>query len=79
MSQVKGLMSQWYRPDITREEACSLVKKMNPGSFIVRDSQTVSGGYAVTIKVDKDIVRQKKKIDESKLIKIFLCSLVFNQ
>lgn len=60
--QVKDLMPHWYRPDITREEACSLVKKMDAGSFIVRDSQTVSGGYALTIKVSQDLLRQRRKL-----------------
>ena len=44
-------MPYWYRPNITREEAIGLVRQMDSGAFIVRDSQTVSGGYALTIKV----------------------------
>ena len=44
-------MPYWYRPNITREEAIELVRQMDSGAFIVRDSQTVSGGYALTIKV----------------------------
>ena len=45
-------MPYWYRPTITREEAIGLVRQMDSGAFIVRDSQTVSGGYALTIKVN---------------------------
>lgn len=48
---VRSLMPYWYQPNITREEAITLVRQMNSGAFIVRDSQTVSGGYALTIKV----------------------------
>ncbi len=44
-------MPYWYRPAITREEAIEYVRHLEPGGFIVRDSQTVSGGYALTIKV----------------------------
>ena len=50
-SKVRSLMPYWYRPTITREEAIGLVQQMDSGAFIVRDSQTVSGGYALTIKV----------------------------
>ena len=50
-SKVRSLMPYWYRPNITREEAIELVRQMDSGAFIVRDSQTVSGGYALTIKV----------------------------
>ena len=70
VSEVKDLMPLWYRPNITRDEAILLVKTMSPGSFIVRDSQTVSGGYAITIKVDKDLVRQRKRLDESKIERV---------
>lgn len=59
-------MSYWYRPSITREEACSLVKRMDAGSFIVRDSQTVSGGYALTIRVSKDLIRHRRKLTDGK-------------
>lgn len=60
-------MSHWYRPDITREEACALVKKMEAGSFIVRDSQTVSGGYALTIKVSIELIRERRKLTDGKI------------
>ena len=67
MNEVKDLKVLWYKPNITRDEAICLVRTMSPGSFIVRDSQTVSGGYALTIKVDKDLVRQRKKLDGCEL------------
>ena len=50
-TKVRTLMSYWYKPNITREEAIELVRQMDDGAFIVRDSTTVSGGYALTIKV----------------------------
>ena len=49
--KVRSLMSYWYRPNITREEAIEFVRMTDSGAFIVRDSQTVAGGYALTIKV----------------------------
>ena len=32
---VKALMSYWYRPDITRDEAIDFVQQLEEGSFIV--------------------------------------------
>lgn len=61
-SQVKLLMPYWYKPRITREEAIALVLPMATGSFIVRDSSTVKGGYALTLKITEAIVRQRKKL-----------------
>ena len=58
------MMPYWYRPNITREEAIDFVRHLDPGSFIVRDSQTVSGGYALTIKVSEHQVRQRRKLAE---------------
>ena len=63
-STVKAMMPYWYRPNITRDEAIDFVRHLEPGSFIVRDSQTVSGGYALTIKVSGHLVRQRRKLAE---------------
>ena len=73
VSQVKDLMHLWYKPSISRDEACSLVKSMDSGSFIVRDSQTVSG-YALTIKVSKELVRQRRKISEGRHTYQYVCT-----
>ena len=64
VAEVKDLMSHWYLPDISREDACNLVKNMDAGSFVVRDSQTVSGGYALTIKVSRELLRQRRKLTD---------------
>ena len=63
-STVKAQMPYWYRPQFSREEAISFVRGLDPGSFIVRDSMTVQGGYAITIKISEDLVRQRKKMSE---------------
>ena len=61
-TQVRILMHHWYCPKISREEAIELVLPRTPGSFIVRDSSTVKGGYALTIKITEAIVRHRKKM-----------------
>lgn len=60
-------MPYWYRPQLSREEAISFVRDLDPGSFIIRDSVTVQGGYALTIKISQDLVRQRRKIAEGML------------
>lgn len=59
-------MSYWYRPDITRDEAIDFVRQLEEGSFVVRDSQTVTGRYALTMKVSEKQVRQRRNLTEGK-------------
>ena len=61
-STVKAQMSYWYKPQFSREEAISFVHGLDPGSFIVRDSTTVPGGYAITIKISQEQVRQRRNM-----------------
>ena len=63
---VKALMSYWYRPDITRDEAIDFVRQLEEGSFVVRDSETVTGRYALTMKVSEKQVRQRRNLTEGK-------------
>ncbi|MBD0865942.1 MAG: hypothetical protein GDA36_10265 [Rhodobacteraceae bacterium] len=39
-----------------------IISHAEPGSFIVRDSQSVMRGYALTIKVSEIIIRRKLKV-----------------
>ena len=66
-STVKAQMPYWYRPQFSREEAISFIRRLDPGSFIVRDSTTVQGGYAITIKISQEQVRQRRKLAEGML------------
>lgn len=88
MQLVKLLEPLWYRPSLSREDAIKLVSDMSCGGFIMRDSQTVRGGYAFTIKVNEDMVRKRKKLSPGKkwcawlvigvclFVDLFICSLV---
>ena len=58
----KRLMSDWYRPSMTREEAISHLRDKDPGQFILRDSTTVRGGYGLCIKVSPEQIRARKKL-----------------
>eukprot|EP00049_Salpingoeca_infusionum_P018753 m.358624 g.358624 ORF g.358624 m.358624 type:complete len:693 (+) comp18212_c0_seq1:107-2185(+) len=39
----------WYRPDLGRTAATDLVKRTSPGRFLVRESSTQPGCYAITV------------------------------
>lgn len=64
VSTVKAQMPYWYRPHVSSEEAISFVGGLGPGSFIVRDSTTIPGGYALTINISEEQARQMRKMDE---------------
>ncbi|XP_063069530.1 tensin-1 isoform X3 [Engraulis encrasicolus] len=41
----------WYKPDISREQAISVLKDREPGAFIIRDSHSFRGAYGLAMKV----------------------------
>nr|XP_057928965.1 tensin-3 [Doryrhamphus excisus]XP_057928966.1 tensin-3 [Doryrhamphus excisus]XP_057928967.1 tensin-3 [Doryrhamphus excisus]XP_057928968.1 tensin-3 [Doryrhamphus excisus] len=41
----------WYKPDISRDQAISVLKDKEAGSFIVRDSHSFRGAYGLAMKV----------------------------
>ncbi|KAL2081552.1 hypothetical protein ACEWY4_023405 [Coilia grayii] len=41
----------WYKPDISREQAISILKDREPGAFIIRDSHSFRGAYGLAMKV----------------------------
>lgn len=65
-AEVQELEKYWYKPNFTREEAVEVISHAEPGSFIVRDSQSVLRGYALTIKVSEIIIRRKLKVPSGK-------------
>ncbi|KAL0966171.1 hypothetical protein UPYG_G00291870 [Umbra pygmaea] len=54
----------WYKPDISRDQAISVLKDKEPGCFIVRDSHSFRGAYGLAMKVampPPTVLQQSKK------------------
>ncbi|XP_060939824.1 tensin-3-like isoform X2 [Limanda limanda] len=54
----------WYKPDISRDQAISVLKDNEPGCFIVRDSHSFRGAYGLAMKVatpPPSVLQQTKK------------------
>ncbi|XP_018346581.1 PREDICTED: tensin-3 isoform X10 [Trachymyrmex septentrionalis] len=41
----------WYKPNISREQAISILKDATPGTFVVRDSNSFPGAFGLALKV----------------------------
>uniref|UniRef100_A0AAY4D4Q6 Tensin 2a n=1 Tax=Denticeps clupeoides TaxID=299321 RepID=A0AAY4D4Q6_9TELE len=41
----------WYKPGISREQAIAVLKEKDPGSFLIRDSNSFQGAYGLALKV----------------------------
>ncbi|XP_062975295.1 tensin-2 isoform X2 [Elgaria multicarinata webbii] len=41
----------WYKPHLSREQAISLLKDKEPGTFLIRDSNSFQGAYGLALKV----------------------------
>ncbi|XP_070966519.1 tensin-2-like isoform X2 [Oncorhynchus clarkii lewisi] len=41
----------WYKPSISRDQAIAVLKDKEPGSFLIRDSNSFQGAYGLALKV----------------------------
>ncbi|XP_034145435.1 tensin isoform X4 [Esox lucius] len=66
----------WYKPDISREQAISLLKDREPGAFVIRDSHSFRGAYGLAMKVacPPPTAQANKKVGDitSELVRHFL-------
>ncbi|XP_024919917.1 tensin-3-like isoform X3 [Cynoglossus semilaevis] len=67
----------WYKPDISRDQAITVLKDKEPGSFVVRDSHSFRGAYGLAMKVatpPPSVVHQSKKAGDlsNELVRHFL-------
>ncbi|KAM9328224.1 LOW QUALITY PROTEIN: tensin-1-like [Pholidichthys leucotaenia] len=73
---VQDTSKYWYKPDISREQAISLLKDREPGAFIIRDSHSFRGAYGLAMKVacPPPTVQQTKKVGDmtNELVRHFL-------
>uniref|UniRef100_A0A7N4PH31 Tensin 1 n=2 Tax=Sarcophilus harrisii TaxID=9305 RepID=A0A7N4PH31_SARHA len=73
---VQDTSKYWYKPEISREQAITLLKDREPGAFIIRDSHSFRGAYGLAMKVASPpptILQQSKKGDmTNELVRHFL-------
>ncbi|XP_054827367.1 tensin-1 isoform X5 [Eublepharis macularius] len=73
---VQDTSKYWYKPEISREQAITLLKDKEPGAFIIRDSHSFRGAYGLAMKVASPppgVVQQSKKGDiTNELVRHFL-------
>lgn len=48
---MKDTSKYWYKPNISREDAINMLKDKQPGTFVVRDSNSFPGAYGLALKV----------------------------
>ncbi|XP_044299271.1 tensin-2 isoform X3 [Varanus komodoensis] len=41
----------WYKPNLSRDQAIALLKDKEPGTFLIRDSNSFQGAYGLALKV----------------------------
>ncbi|XP_030584850.1 tensin-2-like isoform X2 [Archocentrus centrarchus] len=48
---VQDSSKYWYKPGISRDQAIAVLKDKEPGSFLIRDSNSFQGAYGLALKV----------------------------
>ncbi|XP_027945692.1 tensin-4 [Eumetopias jubatus] len=74
MKFVMDTSKSWFKPNITREQAIELLRKEEPGAFIVRDSSSYRGSFGLALKVQEASAPAPNRSgeDNSDLIRHFL-------
>ncbi|XP_037348502.1 tensin-4 [Talpa occidentalis] len=64
----------WFKPSISREQAIELLRKEEPGAFIVRDSSSYRGSFGLALKVPENPTSAQNRPgeDSNDLIRHFL-------
>ncbi|KAL3320041.1 Tensin 1 [Cichlidogyrus casuarinus] len=64
----------WYYPDITRDEAITMLRNGKPGSFVIRKSTTFPHSFGLALKVDKLTPKMMNRNEDSsnELVRHFL-------
>ncbi|XP_037665927.1 tensin-4 isoform X2 [Choloepus didactylus] len=74
MKFVMDTSKYWFKPNITREQAIELLRKEEPGTFVVRDSSSYRGSFGLALRVQEapTNVQNQSGDDSSDLIRHFL-------
>ncbi|XP_048221228.1 tensin-4 [Perognathus longimembris pacificus] len=76
MKFVMDTSKYWFKPNITREQAIELLRKEEPGAFVVRDSSSYRGSFGLALKVQEAPVSAQSRPgtgeDSNDLIRHFL-------
>ncbi|KAM4843312.1 tensin-4 [Thomomys bottae] len=74
MKFVMDTSKYWFKPSITREQAIELLRKEEPGAFVVRDSSSYRGSFGLALKVQEApaFVQSRPGEDSNDLIRHFL-------
>ncbi|XP_053312025.1 tensin-2 [Spea bombifrons] len=75
VSFVQDTSRFWYKPNISREQAITLLRGAEPGCFLIRDSNSFRGAYGLALKVSSpppNAVTQPCKDPVEQLIRHFL-------
>ncbi|KAM8977584.1 tensin-2 [Pelodytes ibericus] len=72
---VQDSSKYWYKPNISREQAIALLRGADPGSFLIRDSNSFRGAYGLALKVSSpppNVMTQPCKDPAEQLVRHFL-------